>query len=104
MYRDFLSSPNFSSSHPTCPFYKLGRAIFELPEHHLSDTRYYGPMLTEKYEVAMRDQILRYGIRADGPLAVELGYEQTIRSAKISFRSKTKGKENTWDFRVECGL
>ena len=64
----------------------------------------YGPMLTEKHEVAMRDQILRYGICADGPLAVELGYEQTIRSAKISFRSKTKGKENTWDFRVQCGL
>ena len=62
----------------------------------------YGPMLTEKHEVQLRDQILRYGICSNGPLARELGYEQIIRSATISFRSKTKGKEKTWDFHVEC--
>ncbi len=54
----------------------------------------YGPVLPPP----LRDAVLRYGVRPDGPFFTELGIPARARDVRVEVRTKTRGEEAAWTF------
>ena len=62
----------------------------------------HGPFFEKKELIALRDEVLHYGVCEPGVLVEEFGFDSRVEGFEVVVKSKTRGEDGVWGLSVRC--